>query len=524
MRKYIKILSFLLSVITALSFLTLTGCSDEDFNLYFGVDELPESIDPQRASLYSEILTVKNCFTGLMRLDENGNPVLGVATNYTLSEDKLTYTFNLGDSEWNNGDKVTAYDFEFGVVRACRPETKTSNAELLFNIEGAKERLIGEDANLGFYAEDDKTVVIKLLKPDSNFLNKLAEPIFMPCNESFFEGTNGKYGLGTDYILTNGYFKIQSWSTKSNFIRLMRVDKGNKNVADVKSVYISMGTSGKDTVTRINDGEVGMTINSTNDFTTINSSKYKTETIFNKNYIIVFNKNFNIGANKKLTDAFATSIDFNAFSSHLNSRFKTERFILPEIAVLNGNVLNRETLVNNINFEYSAENSRKLFLEAIKELPGGKFPSTSVLTVEDPEIKTALTSIVSNWQSNLGAFVNLETTSNESTLLERVKSGDYKIALIPITSNTNEALHLFTDGSAADIKSSAYNNVVATLDETLDIEASNKFLNEALSILQKNSSIIPVFSTPTALIWDINYKNVCFNKNDLTVDFSFIYK
>ena len=519
-----KLMSFLLSVIIALSFLTFTGCSDEDFNLYFGVDELPQSVDPQRATLYSEILTVKNCFTGLMKLDENGNPVLGVANGYTLSDDCLTYTFTLGDSEWNSGDKVTAYDFEFGVVRACRPETKTSGADLLLNIKGAKERLLGEDADLGFYAEDDNTVVINLIKPDSNFLYKLAEPVFMPCNESFFDGTNGKYGLGTDYILTNGRFKIQSWSTKSNFIRLMRVDKGDKKVADVKSVYISMGTSGKDTVTRIKDGEVGMTINNINDFTTIDSSKYKTETVFNKNYVIVFNKNTNIGANEKLTEAFASSLDFNAFSKGLNNRFKAERFVLPENAILNGNVLNRDALTKNIKFEYSAENSRKLFLEAIKEMPSGKFPSTSVLTVEDPEIKTALTSIVSNWQSNLGAFVNLETTSNESTLLERVKSGNYKIALIPVTSNTIEALHLFTEGSAADIKSSEFDKTVAALDETFDDETSNSLLNKALSILLENSSIIPVFSTPTALIWDINYKNVYFNKNDLTVDFSLIYK
>lgn len=524
MRKYIKFLSFLLSVITALSFLTLSGCSDEDFNLYFGVDELPQSIDPQRATLYSEVLTVKNCFLGLMKLDENGDPVLGVAEDYTLSDDNLTYTFTLGKSEWNNGKKVTAHDFEFGVVRACRPETKTSGSDLLLNIEGAKERLIGEDAKLGFYAEDDETVVIKLIKPDSNFLYKLAEPVFMPCNESFFEGTKGKYGLGTDYILTNGSFKVQSWSTKSNFIRLMRVDKGDKKVADVKSVYISMGTSGKDSVTRINDGEVGMTINNIHDYTTIDSSKFHIETVFNKNYVIVFNKNSNIGANEKMTEAFATSIDFDAFSRGLNNRFKTERFVLPENAVLNGNVLNREALTKNINFEYSAESSRKLFLEALKELPGGKFPSTSVLTVEDPEIKTALTSIVSSWQSNLGAFINLETVANESTLLERVKSGDYKIALIPVTSNTSEALHLFTKDSAADIKSADFDKTVAALDETFDSDTSSKLLNEALSILQENSSCIPVFSTPTALIWDVNYKNVYFNKNDLTVDFSLIYK
>ncbi len=524
MKKHNRILSFLLCLVIALPLATFSGCSDEDFNLYFGVDELPKSIDPQRATLYSEILTVKNCFTGLMKLDENGKPILGVANKYTLSDDGLTYTFTLGSSEWNNGDKVTAEDFEFAIIRACRPETKTSGAELLLNIVGAKERLIGEDATLGFYADDEDTIVIKLLKPDSNFLIKLAEPVFMPCNEDFFEDTKGKYGLGTDYILTNGEFKVHSWSTKSNFVRLMRVGKGNQKVADVKSVYISMGTSGKDSVTRINDGEIGMTINSTNDFTSINTSKYTVETIFNKNYIIVFNKDSNIGSNEKLTEAFATSIDFNSFSSGLNSRFKSTRFILPENAVLNGSVLNQDSLLKTVKYEYSAENSRKLFLEGLKEMQGEKFPETSVLTVDDPEIRTALTSIISGWQSNLGAYINLDTVSSESALLDRVKSGNYKIALIPVTANTTEVLHLFTKGSAADIKSNDFYKAVASIDETYDTQASNILLNEALSILQESSSCIPVFATPTAMIWDINYKNVYFNKNDLTVDFSLINK
>lgn len=524
MKKHFKILSVLLCLLLVLPFLMLSGCSDEDFNLYFGVEQLPKCIDPQRALLYSEVLTVKNCFTGLMKFDDDGKPTLGVANKYTLSDDKLTYTFTLGDNEWSNGKKVTADDFVFAIERACSPETKTTGADLLYNIAGAKERLSGEDSDLKFYSDGNNTVVIELIQPDSNFLYKLTEPVFMPCNEDFFEDCKGKYGLGTDYILTNGKFKVHSWSTKSNYVRLMRVGMGDKSVADVKSVYISMGTSGKDTVTRINDGEIGMTLNHSDDYTTVNTSKYSIETAYNKNYIFVFNKNTDIGSNALLTDAFATSIDFEKFAKKLNDRFKVTRFILPENSSLNGSLIQNSDSFSKHGFVYSAENSRKLFLEALKSMPNNKFPSTEVLTVDDSDIKSALNEVVSGWQSNLGAYVNIKTVSNEDTLLEKITSGDFKIALIPVSSIATEVLHLFTQGSAADIKSDEFDKVVAELDSTFQSEQSSALLIKALEILSLESTVIPVFATPTAVIWDISYKNVVLNKTDMTVDFSTIYK
>lgn len=523
MNNYKKILSFLLCLTISLPML-LSGCSEKDFDLYFGVDELPKTVDPQRVSLYSEILTVKNCFTGLTRLDEDGDAILGVANRYTISDDGLTYTFTLGNNEWYNGDDVTAYDFEFAVERACRPETKTTGAEYLLNIVGAKELLNGDDADLGFYADGSDTVVIKLITPDSNMLIKLTQPVFMPCNEEFFENSKGKYGLGTDYILSNGMYKVHSWSTKSNFVRLMRVGKGNKKISDAKSVYISKGTSGKNSVTRINDGEVGMTLDVMNDFSSVSTSKYNIETLYTKNYVLVFNKNSELGANNKITEAFATSVDFDNLSSGISNRFEASRFVLPENAILNGNVLDSNSLSKENYFEYSNENSRKLFLEGVSKLKDGKFPKVSVLTVDNTDVKSALNYVISGWQKNLGAYVNVETISSEASLLERVKSGDYKIALIPINPNTSEALELFASGGGADIKSEEYNGFVSALEATHKADDALSLLNNALDLIQKDSSVIPLFSSPATMIWDSAYKNVIFNKIDLTVDFSWIYK
>ena len=80
-----RIVSFLLFIILIFSF---SGCSASDFTLYFGIDTVPENLDPQKAESYSELLTVKNCFRGLLKVDENNIPVLDIAESYELSSDK----------------------------------------------------------------------------------------------------------------------------------------------------------------------------------------------------------------------------------------------------------------------------------------------------------------------------------------------------------------------------------------------------------------------------------------------------
>ncbi len=519
-----KIFSLLLIVLMIFCIFPLSGCNKDDFNLYFGVNSMPQSIDPQRASLYSELLAVKNCFNGLMKLNTDGEPECAVANNYTISNDACTYTFYLGDSRWSNKNDVTAHDFLFAIQRACEPDTKATDTASLMNIVGAKELLSGKDAELGVYAQNDNTLVIKLLQPDSDFLYKLTKPVFMPCNKEFFENCKGKYGLGTNYIITNGNFKLASWSQKSKFVRLNRVADSDKSVSQVKSVYISMGTNGKDTITRINDGEIGITLNLGDDYTSVNTAKYKIETIYRENYIIVFNKKSPVGSNKEMTDAFAKSINRNELSTKTDSRFKITNTILPEISVINGNVIDNINHLPQHKFQYASQEARSLFIKSLEKMNNNKFPETSVITVENSSVKSALTEVVSQWQKNLGTYINIKTVPNESELLKTIKNGNFTIAYIPVSNNIKDILHNFSANGILDIMNDEYNSIVSELDSTFDSDSVEELVSKALAILSSESSIIPIISRPSAIIWDNSYKNIHFDKFDMTVDFSLICK
>ena len=156
-----RVIAFLLAATLCFC---ITGCSDksEKAYIYFELTEKPTTLDPQTASSDSELLIVKNIFEGLLRKNENG-------------------------------DKVTAYDFEFAFKRAVSSETNSPFVSRLFCISGA-ENIYKNNANtknLGVKAKDKYTLQITLCKEDKTFLETLTSSIAMPCNEKFFKNSSG---------------------------------------------------------------------------------------------------------------------------------------------------------------------------------------------------------------------------------------------------------------------------------------------------------------------------------------------
>ena len=88
--------------------------------LNLGIAE-PETLDPAKSTGVAESTIELNLHEGLTRLDKDGNPTPGIAENWDISEDGKTYTFYLRDAEWNNGDPITAHDFELSWKRALAP-------------------------------------------------------------------------------------------------------------------------------------------------------------------------------------------------------------------------------------------------------------------------------------------------------------------------------------------------------------------------------------------------------------------
>lgn len=519
-----RIFSVLIGLLLIFQVLLISGCSAEQFQIYFGVEQMPQNLDPQKAQSYGELLAVRNCFRGLVKEDSDGNVVLDLAEKFNVSEDGLTYTFLLKASEWSNGDAVTADDFVFALTRASDPVTASPSAQMLLNISGAAERLNGNaSAVLGVKAPEKNTLVFTLTHPDKNFLSKLTSAVFMPCNREFFENCGGKYGLSKNYILTNGKYTVSQW-TADRYVCLKPSDTAKDNKRMAKKVYITTSATGKNCIQRINDREIGMTVDDTNDYASVDTSKFNVITAYNATYALVFNKNTEVGGNEKLTSAFARALHGEYYASRMNDRFNAAKSVMPpECTVIYG--FNENIALPDYSYQFDSSSARNDFLEAVSELKGKKLPNFNVLTYDNSEINSILSDIVSQWQSNLGAYVNIETVVSKDALLNKIASGSYTVALVPLSGSAVEILSDFTDSSSPMyLSNDELDSAVEKLYKTDDLSTAIDLTLSCAQILSLESSVIPIVSVPTAFVYDINYKNVRFYSADSTVDFSIIYK
>jgi peptide/nickel transport system substrate-binding protein len=106
-----------------------------------------------------ELAVIGNIYPSLERLDAKGQPVPYLASSYTTSPDKLTWTFHLKSGlKWSDGTPLTAHDAAWTFNLIMHNSTAaTANGSLVANFASVT-------------APDDNTLVIKTKQPQANML------------------------------------------------------------------------------------------------------------------------------------------------------------------------------------------------------------------------------------------------------------------------------------------------------------------------------------------------------------------
>jgi oligopeptide transport system substrate-binding protein len=210
----------------ALALFALAACNaptpdaDSATTLRMGNSGEPATLDPAKATIVNEDRILESLFEGLTVLDPAAKPIPGMAESWTVSEDKLTWTFKLRDAKWSDGAPVTADDFVFSFRRLMDPKTRSNYASLFYMIkgsEGVNKR--GQPLeSLGVRAPDSRTIIIELTNPTPFLPALLAHWLVYPVPRHVVEK------LGDDWvkpanIVGNGAFVMKEWRP-NDFIRL----------------------------------------------------------------------------------------------------------------------------------------------------------------------------------------------------------------------------------------------------------------------------------------------------------------
>ncbi len=362
MKKLFKATSIILCIVLLFSF---TGCSEQNNTyIYFQLDELPATLDPQTAKTDVELLIAQNLYEGLMRYDENGKIVCAAAESY--KKEGLVYTFTLRkDVKWQNGEKLTAHDFEFALRRALSFDTAAPYASLLYSIKNGKAIASGEAANLdlGVKAVNNRTLKIELEYDDPDFLQILAHPVAMPCNEEFFLSCKGKYGLYTEHTLSNGSYYLVKWSKEVFGIRIYRNEEySGKFKAKNKAIYISHNKELSAAQTLAEDS-ADMVFVSSKDAEELTKKGFNTIKTQNTVWFLTFSQELPLEIRK----SFSILASGEVFGSVLPNGTTVANSVYPPSIEANVGASGM--------FTYDLETAKKLYVEAIKKMPDKKLPS-----------------------------------------------------------------------------------------------------------------------------------------------------
>ncbi|MGM0379965.1 MAG: ABC transporter substrate-binding protein [Bacillota bacterium] len=175
------------------------------------------TMDTNKATNQVSFIRMANVLEGLYTPDKKGIKP-GVAKDYEVSEDGKTYTFHLREeAKWENGDQVTAHDFEYSWKRLVNPDTGAEYAYIaktagLANAEAITNGEMEVD-KLGVKAIDNQTLEVQLDTPVPYFVELVAYfPPFFPVNEDFVNKVGeDKFGKTAETVLANGPFTLDKW-------------------------------------------------------------------------------------------------------------------------------------------------------------------------------------------------------------------------------------------------------------------------------------------------------------------------
>src|SRR5699024_10031757 len=241
---------FLLFLLTGLTIIVLAACtanesageepeddgdSDTDTEaveedgekvLYLNNGVEPTSLDPSIGVDQVSWDPLINLMEGLTRLSLDHTAQPGVAEDWDISEDGLSYTLHIReDANLSDGDPVVAEDFVYAWKYMLDPENASEAAFLAYFIEGGEDYNSDEGSadDVNITAVDEKTLEVVLEAPTGYFLDLLTNPAFFPVNHKVAE-EDQDWHAEADTFVANGPFELDSWAHDDEMVKAKNED------------------------------------------------------------------------------------------------------------------------------------------------------------------------------------------------------------------------------------------------------------------------------------------------------------
>lgn len=466
----------------------------------------PGSLDPALAQGTHESWILNNLFEGLMKHDSTGQIIPGMAKEYTLSEDNLTYTFTLRDDiKWSNGDPVTAQDFEFAWKRALDPELAADYAYQLYYIKGAEKYNSGEGTvdEVAVKALDDKTLEVTLEAPTAYFLDLCAFYTYYPVNKAVAEA-NPDWAKDPSTYVSNGAFKLKSWEHNAKITLAKNENYYDKDNIKLDGIDFDIIEDENTAWQKYEGGEYDILVTLPQAVVAQLKAENNPELQIGPEvgtYYYNLNNDKKPFNNKKVRQALVYALDRQTIVDKIaqGGQIPATGIVPPGLLDENGEDY-RKTTGDFIG--YDLEKAKTLLAEGLAEegMTVEDFNAQGfVLLYNTSEAHKKIAQAAQEmWRTNLGLEVGLENVEFQ-VKLDREKAGDYDISRagwIGDYSDPMTMLDLFyTDGpfNDANYSNPEYDRLIDIAKSTADQKVRFDAMREAEKILMEDVPIVPVY-------------------------------
>lgn len=508
-----KILIFCLSLVLIMQVL-FTGCFSKSSSDGTKIARLvsggePGSLHPALAQGTHESVILDHIFEGLMKRDKNGKIVKGIAKDYKISEDKLTYTFTLRkDVTWSNGDKITAHDFEVAWKYALNPITASTYSYQLYYLVGAiefntfdYENGSAEDMKkledaVGVKALDDVTLEVNLMQPTPFFIELCAFYTYYPINKSLHE-SNPDWAIDGSTHVSNGPFKIVEWNHDSNVVVKKNEEYYNKKAIKLDGIEFIILEDINTQWQMFENSEIDVNDNLPTDVLG-DLRKQKDESLISTGELATYFYRFNTTEkpfnNLKVRKALSMAIDRNLIIDEVSQGGQ-----IPAYGLVPPGIPDTKGDFRENGGDYFAENfeeAKKLLAEGLAE--EGMDSLSFVLIYNTSENHRKMAEAIQEMWRKLGVDISLENMEFR-VKIDREHNLDYQVARagwIGDYVDPNTFLDMFTSWSTQNDTgwtSDRYDELIDAAGKEFDSKKRLEYMHEAEEILMEALPIMPIY-------------------------------
>ena len=395
----------------------------------------PGSLDPALATGTHDSWAMQHMFEGLMKYNEKGEVVEGMAKEMKVSDDGLKYTFILrDDAKWSNGDPLTAQDFEFAWKRVLNPETASEYSYQLYYLKNGEAYNNGEAKaeDVGVKAVDDKTLEVELETATKYFPGLAAFYTLYPVPKAIVEKNPdwAKDPKKGDFV-TNGPFVIKDWKHNEGIDLVKNDQYYDKDKVKLAGIHFDIIEDQNTSWQRYEGGEYDFMVSPPN--TIVNKLKQAKDeqlTIGDDlgTYYFALNVKEKPLNNVKVRQALSLAIDRKSIVENITQGGQVPAEGMVPFGLMDDKGKDFRDDQGNLVKE-DVEEAKKLLDEGLAEEGMTKADLNGKVIVynTDESHKKIAQAVQEMWNSKLGISVNLENMEFQ-TLIDRRRQGDYFIS------------------------------------------------------------------------------------------------